>query len=97
MKWIARSKAEQNRAVVDPWTTVHLAAGLALGLVEAPRAFWIGVATGYELAEQGIERRQWGKAFFRTSGPETLSNALVDLAVLAVGIELGRRWNRTGG
>jgi hypothetical protein len=36
MRIVATEKAHQNRAVVDPWTVVHFASGLALGLVNAP-------------------------------------------------------------
>ena len=31
MKFLAARKAEQNLAAVDPWTAVHVAAGLAAG------------------------------------------------------------------
>ena len=33
MKFIATSRDEQNAAVLDPWSVVHLAAGLATSLV----------------------------------------------------------------
>jgi hypothetical protein len=90
---VATEKAEQNRAVIDPWTVVHFASGLALGLVNAPLKWWLPIATAYEVAEQVFERSDVGKEFFDTRGPEAVPNALVDLAVFAVGHELGRRWN----
>lgn len=95
MKIIATRKEEQNVAAVDPWTAVHLASGLALGLMDVPFRFSLGAATGYEVAEQVFERRKWGQELFETSGPETLPNAFVDLAVFALGHYLGTRWNRT--
>lgn len=93
---LATRKAEQNRAVVDPWTVVHLSTGLALGLIDFPLRWALTGAALYEIVEQYAERKEWGKEFFRTSGPEDPLNAVMDLAVLAAGHELGRRWNRTG-
>ena len=96
MKVIATKKPEQNRVAVDPWTAVHLSAGLVLGLMEVPRRWAFAASLTYELAEQVFERREWGKEFFKTSGPETLPNAVMDTTALLVGHWLGRRWNRTG-
>ena len=93
--WIATNKSEQNRASIDPWTAVHLSAGLALGLMDAPLARALVGAVAYELIEQMFERQDAGKAFFKTSGPEALHNAVVDVAVFVVGHALGRRWNAT--
>lgn len=93
MKLVATEKSEQNKAVIDPWTLVHFASGLALGLVNAPLKWWLPIATAYEVAEQVLERSEAGQDFFKTSGPEAVPNALVDLAVFAAGHELGRRWN----
>jgi hypothetical protein len=95
MKIVATQKAEQNRSAVDPWTAVHFAAGLALGLTEVPLRYAVAVAVTYEVAEQVFERRAWGKTFFRTSGPEVLANALLDTVVFAAGHWLGRAWNAT--
>jgi hypothetical protein len=95
MKIIATTKAEQNRTVVDPWTVVHFATGLALGLVNAPLRWWLPVATAYEVAERYLEESEVGKEFFDTSGPEILPNAILDLAVFAAGHQLGRLWNNT--
>lgn len=96
MRWIARSKREQNRAAVDPWTAIHFASGLAAGLVEMPYRWLLALALAYEAVEQVVERRDFGKRFFETSGPESLSNALVDLAAVTLGHQLGRAWNKTG-
>ncbi|HUO87289.1 MAG TPA: hypothetical protein VM617_07845, partial [Thermoanaerobaculia bacterium] len=94
MRWLARRKAEQNQAAVDPWTVVHFASGLAAGLVGMPLTRALGLAVAYEGVEQVLERSSAGQDLLETSGPESLPNLLVDLAVFAVGHQLGRRWNR---
>jgi hypothetical protein len=96
MKLVATKKPEQNRSVADPWTVVHFATGLALGLVNAPLKWWLPVAAAYEVAEHYIEKSETGQELFDTSGPEIVPNALLDLAVFAAGHQLGRLWNRTG-
>lgn len=95
MKIVATEKAEQNRAVADPWTVVHFASGLALGLVNAPLRLWLPLATAYEVAEHYLEASEAGQELFDTSGPEVVPNALLDLVVFAAGHQLGRLWNRT--
>ena len=35
MQILAHRKQQQNQAAIDPWTPVHMAAGLAMGLVES--------------------------------------------------------------
>ena len=97
MKIIARVKSEQNRAAVDPWTAVHLAAGLAAGLMNLPVAGAMAASVAYEFAEQVFERQRWGQRLFETSGPESAANAVVDTAVFFAGHVLGRLWNETGG
>jgi len=92
---IARTKTDQNQAILDPWSVVHLAAGLAAGLIEIPAAPALLGAIVYELVEQDIERSGLGKALFRTSGPERGLNAVADVALFALGQRLGRAWNRT--
>ncbi|HET9947866.1 MAG TPA: hypothetical protein VFQ22_02955 [Longimicrobiales bacterium] len=94
MKIFATRKADQNRSVIDPWTIVHFATGLAFGLVNAPLRWTLPLATAYEVLEQYLERSDAGKEFFETSGPEVLPNAMVDVVVFAAGHELGRWWNR---
>lgn len=97
MKLVARSKAEQNRAAVDPWTIVHFASGLAAGLTRTPLPLALAAATAYELAEQVAERRKPVQKLFAVSGPETLVNSLTDLAVFVLGHRLGGWWNASGG
>ena len=95
MTWIATNKSQQNRAAIDPWTAVHLSAGLALGLMDAPMGRALLGAVAYEVIEQVFERQDAGRSFFKTSGPEVLHNAVVDVAVFVVGHALGQRWNAT--
>ena len=95
MKIVATKKADQNHTVVDPWTLVHFATGLALGLINAPLRWWLPVATIYEVVERYVERSELGKEFFETSGPEVVPNAILDLAVFTAGHQLGRLWNET--
>jgi len=95
MKLIATTKSDQNRAVLDPWTVVHFAAGLASGLADAPLRATLPLAVLYELLEQELESRELGQDLFETQGPESIPNAIVDVVVFAVGHELGRRWNGT--
>lgn len=95
MKIVATKKKEQNRAVIDPWTAVHFASGLALGLVSAPLRLWLPLAAAYEVAEHYLEDSDFGKEIFDTSGPEVVPNAVLDLVVFAAGHQLGKLWNRT--
>ena len=96
MQILATRKSQQNRAVIDPWTAVHFSTGLALGLMDAPVEPTLTAAVAYELAEQVIERQAWGKDFFKTNHPETVWNAVMDVAMFAAGHWLGRAWNRSG-
>lgn len=95
MNIIALRKADQNEAAVDPWTAVHLAAGLATGLMDVPIRWALSAALAYEIAEQWFERRDWGQKLFVTHGPESLPNAVVDTAIFYAGYRLGQLWNRT--
>lgn len=95
MKILATRKADQNRASIDPWTAVHLSAGLALGLMDVALTHALPAAVAYEAIEQVFERHDAGRAFFKTSGPEALHNAVVDVAVFVVGHALGLWWNET--
>ncbi len=94
MKIVATRKSEQNEAAVDPWTLVHFSAGLALGLMAVPRTAAVAGAVAYELVEQILERRDFGRELFVTAGPEAIGNAVVDVAVFTAGHRLGEAWNR---
>jgi len=93
MKILATKKREQNEAIIDPWTVVHFSIGLALGLLNAPIRSTLVGAVAYELVEQYFERVDIGKELFDTRGPESIPNALLDLAVMTAGHQLGRMWN----
>lgn len=95
MKIIAMSKLDQNRALLDPWTVVHFATGLAMGLVQAPRGLSAAVAVGYEAVEQWLERERLGQELFNVTRPESVPNSALDVAVFMLGHDLGSRWNRT--
>lgn len=96
MKMIATRKSEQNARAIDPWTVVHLAAGLAMGLMNIPMKRSFSAALAYEIAEQWVERAEWGQELFETSGPEIIPNAIVDMVVFYAGHRLGQAWNATG-
>jgi len=93
---IARSKADQNLALLDPWSAVHAGTGLACGLLGLPMAQCIGAAIIYEVIESQVESRASGLRLFKVSSPERLENQLVDVAVFAIGIRLGQLWNASG-
>ena len=93
MKLIATHKQEQNCAAIDPWTAVHMAAGLAMGLMDVPLRYAVSASVAYEVAEQVFERYEWGQELFETHGPERLPNAVVDTAVFVLGHRLGQMWN----
>lgn len=97
MKLVATAKPEQNRALLDPWTVVHFASGLATGLVGVRRDWSLSAAVAYELVEQYAERQRWGQEFFETSFHESVPNAAMDVAVFALGHWLGEVWNGTEG
>ena len=86
---VALTKADQNKAILDPWSLVHFAAGLAAGLVNAPRGPALAAAIVYEFAEQKMEGYT---SFFGVSGPEKMRNAIADVLLFALGQELAARW-----
>jgi len=93
---VAQRKSEQNKAVLDPWTVVHYASGLAAGLMGINYRTAMIAAIGYEVAEQVFERTDFGQRFVNVSGPERGANAVVDVLVFAWGYKAGQRWNATG-
>ena len=96
MKLVATEKRQQNRAMIDPWTLVHFASGLAAGLMGTRREWAIAAAVAYELAEQYAERQRWGQELFETSRHESVPNAVADVVVFAAGHWVGTAWNETG-
>lgn len=95
MKLVATRKAEQNKAVLDPWTGVHVGAGLAAGLMGMSFTTAMMLAVTYEFAEQALERSEEGQRMFKTSGPEHPLNAVADVVVFAAAWYLGALWNET--
>ena len=95
MVLIATTKSEQNEALVDPWTLVHAAVGLAVGLMgfSAPAA--IGGAIAYEFLEKPLARAEFGKNLFNVSKPETLGNQVVDVFAFTLGHAAGAAWNQS--
>jgi hypothetical protein len=95
MRILALNKSQQNHSVIDPWTVVHFSTGLAIGLMNVPFGPSVAAAVVYEGVEQIVERHPVGQKFFVTHGPETPLNAVVDVAVFALGHYLGSVWNRS--
>ena len=85
LRVLARKKSEQNAAVVDPWTLVHLSTGLALGLMNIPYGRSLAAAAAYEVVEQFVQRGERGQTLFKVSGPEVPLNAVADVAVFSLG------------
>jgi hypothetical protein len=94
VKLLATRKADQNSAVLDPWTGVHLGVGLASGLLSFPLIPVVGLGVIYEVLERFAETSGTGRRFFQTSGPEHGVNAVADVLVMALGWWLGVRYNR---
>ena len=83
-------------AILDPWSIVHLGAGLAAGLVGVPLVPAILAAALYEVIERRAETESTlVRALFQTSGPEATGNAVADVVIFALGARMGRKWNRS--
>ena len=95
LRVLARRKSEQNAAVVDPWTLVHLSTGLAFGLMNIPYGRSLAAAAAYEVVEQFVQRDERGQSLFEVSGPEAPLNAVADVVVFSLGHWFGSAWNRT--
>lgn len=95
MKLIATNKTEQSQALLDPWSAVHAAAGLAFGLMRVSLLPATSAAIAYEVVEQIAQRSKPVQTFFAASGPEVPENAVVDVLVFMAGWWLGKKWNDT--
>ena len=95
MRLLATRKEEQNEAVLDPWSAVHGGVGLAVGLMGFGLGAALVGAVAYELLERPLESAGFGRNLFNVSKPENNANAVADVVVFMVGVEAGRRWNRT--
>jgi len=94
MKLVALHHDDQNAALFDPWSLIHLSAGLFAGLVGIGVVPSMIAAVAYEGFEQLAESQPWGQKIFKTSGSETFVNIVSDVALFAVGWYLGERYNR---
>ena len=92
---VATRKSDQNLALIDPWTLVHAAVGLAAGLMGFSTTAAIGGAVAYEFLERPLERAEFGKNLFNVSKPETVGNQVVDVIAFALGHAAGQAWNQT--
>ncbi len=94
MKVFAFRHEDQNSALFDPWSVIHLSAGLFAGLVGIGPIVSMTAAVGYEIFEQVAENQPWGQKIFRTSGSENGPNMITDVLVFAVGWWLGTAYHR---
>lgn len=93
MKAFAFHHEDQNSALFDPWSVIHLSVGLFAGLVGIGPILSMTAAVGYEIFEQMAESQPWGQKIFRTSGAENGPNIATDILVFAVGWWLGNAYN----
>ena len=93
---VARRKSEQSIAVVDPWTAVHGATGLAGGLLGISMPIALTAAVGYEVVEHFTQRSEEGRTLFNVSQPERPANQIMDVLIFGVGVYLGHRYNASG-
>ena len=93
MKLVAFHHEDQNAALLDPWSLVHLSVGLFAGLIGVGAIPSLAVATAYEAFEQFAERQPWGSKIFRTSGAETPQNIALDLGLFMAGWWMGAKYN----
>lgn len=96
MKIIAFEKQDQNEALVDPWSVVHFATGLAFGLIGLSGWKTLGAGVAWDIVEHFAEKAKFGQRFFNTSGPESWGNVATDLALFMGGWKLGQLYNSTG-
>jgi hypothetical protein len=93
MQIVAFHKGEQNDAAFDPWSLVHMASGLALGLMGFSLKQSMVAAVAYDVVEYAFESSEAGQNLFNTSGPESVANVGCDLGLFALGHQLGTHWN----
>lgn len=88
MKIVALHKEDQDRAIFDPWTVVHFATGLGLGLLDINFYLTMGASVLHELLELRPETMKFWK-----SKPESIGNVTIDLVTVALGWYLGQAYN----
>lgn len=89
MNLISRNRYESG--VVDPWTAVHFASGLATGLAEAPLGVAVVSAIAFDVAFGYLTQRKSG--LLRGIGEDPAINKVVDIACFALGNYWGRKWS----
>mgnify|MGYP003133184904 CR=1 FL=1 len=89
---LAKSKQDQNRALIDPWTLVHAGTGLAVGLMGFSMSAALLGAVAYEVLERPLEKLDFGKNLFSVRKPESAKNQVFDVAVFVLGAAAGRAW-----
>lgn len=80
-----------NISPLDGWSLVHAGVGVALGAMGVSRRLAIGGALAYEVVEYAHEYPS-GSRLFGTKRPESISNAVTDVAVFWLGYVAGRRY-----
>jgi hypothetical protein len=83
--------ARTDQAPLDKWTPLHLATGVGAGLVNIHPWLFVGLVVVYEV----LENRENGwlrKTFFKGSEPESVDNAITDIAVSLLGYVAARRF-----
>jgi hypothetical protein len=95
MTIVAFRKSEQNEAALDPWSLVHLACGLAFGLMGYGFKPSMTAAVAFDVVEYGFESTELGRETFGTSGPESMANVAADLGLFGVGWYMGNHWNKS--
>lgn len=83
-----------NVSPLDAWSLAHVGAGLGLGLIGVSRRWAVGAALAYEVIEYAHEYPK-GSELFGTKRPESIVNAVTDVAVFWLGYVVGARI-RTG-
>ncbi len=75
----------QNKRFADQWSPMHVMVGAAFRLFGVSLPVTLLAHTTHEVAEQVFERSEFGRRFFRISGPENLLNSAGDLSMAALG------------
>ncbi len=81
--------------MLDPWSVVHFASGLVLGMVGVSLPAGLALGVGYEVIEHAAEKHPVGQHIFMTKGPESVPNVAADVAIMAGGLLLGQRWRQS--
>ena len=95
MMLVATKKADQSLAILDPWSVVHGATGLALGLLGTRLSTALALAIVYELVEGRLQADPSVRSFWNVSRPESFANQVADVLVLGAGVIAGHRYNAT--